>query len=189
MSLQITVQPTTEPVTADEAKLHLRVDHTADDALIAGLITAAREYCEGYQGRAYITRTYAYTVAPYAGTRINLPMAPIQEVTGVTVRLEGEETETALTTDDYTLHLNGEFQGITPTNLPSSVETLTVTYTAGYGDAASDVPQSPKQAMLLLIGHWYENRMLTQGPTISQQELPISVKALLQMDRINWGAL
>jgi uncharacterized phage protein (predicted DNA packaging) len=38
----------TEPVTLDEAKLHLRVDDTSDDTLITTLITAAREHVEKF---------------------------------------------------------------------------------------------------------------------------------------------
>ena len=37
-----------EPVSLAEAKAQLRVEFDADDALIAGLITAAREHCEGF---------------------------------------------------------------------------------------------------------------------------------------------
>ena len=33
-----------------------------------------------------------------------------------------------------------------------------VTYVAGYGAAASAVPQRAKQAILLLVGHWYRQR-------------------------------
>jgi uncharacterized phiE125 gp8 family phage protein len=34
---------------------------------------------------------------------------------------------------------------------------------AGYGDDAEDVPQAIRQAMMLMIGHWYENREDTLG--------------------------
>jgi len=42
------ITPPTEPVTLAEARLHLRVTDTAEDALIGVWITAAREVCEYY---------------------------------------------------------------------------------------------------------------------------------------------
>ncbi|MBV9418770.1 MAG: phage head-tail connector protein, partial [Alphaproteobacteria bacterium] len=38
MSLQLTTPPATEPITLAEAKTHLKVDTTDDDALITRLI-------------------------------------------------------------------------------------------------------------------------------------------------------
>ena len=56
---------------------------------------------------------------------------------------------------------------------------------AGYG-AASTVPTSIKQAMLLLIGHWYENReaMVESKFAASLTEAPYVVEALLSPHRI-----
>ncbi|HXM32309.1 MAG TPA: head-tail connector protein [Chthoniobacterales bacterium] len=57
-SLVTVTPPTAEPVTLDEAKLHLRVTGTDDDAYIAGLITAARQLEEKIQNRAFLTTTF-----------------------------------------------------------------------------------------------------------------------------------
>ena len=35
---------------------------------------------------------------------------------------------------------------------------VTVTYKAGYGTTAADVPQAIKQAMLLMLTNWFEKR-------------------------------
>jgi len=35
---------------------------------------------------------------------------------------------------------------------------IEIDFTAGYGAAASDVPAPLRQAVLLLVAHWYENR-------------------------------
>jgi len=43
---KVSTAPASEPITLAEAKLYLRVDTTADDALITALITAARETVE-----------------------------------------------------------------------------------------------------------------------------------------------
>lgn len=50
--------PVQEPVTLAEAKTHLRVTYTDDDALIAELITAARQWFEEQTYRALVTQTW-----------------------------------------------------------------------------------------------------------------------------------
>ena len=42
--------PMTEPVSLEEAKVHLRVDGHDEDLLIESLISAARSYCEDEMG-------------------------------------------------------------------------------------------------------------------------------------------
>lgn len=44
-----------EPITLERAKLYLRVDSGDDDTLIESLITAAREYAEGFQNRVFVS--------------------------------------------------------------------------------------------------------------------------------------
>lgn len=45
----------TEPITLNDAKLYLRVDSDDDNDLIRSLITAAREYAEGFQNRVFVS--------------------------------------------------------------------------------------------------------------------------------------
>ncbi len=55
MRATLTVPPAGEPLTLAEAKLHLRVDLSDDDALITALISAAREQAEFLTGQRLIT--------------------------------------------------------------------------------------------------------------------------------------
>jgi uncharacterized phiE125 gp8 family phage protein len=60
---------------------------------------------------------------------------------------------------------------------------ITITYVAGFGDE-NDVPDAYKQAMLLLVGHMYENResvVVQQG--VSLVTVPQAVEWLLLTDR------
>ena len=56
MSLEIVTPPGAEPLTLAETKAWLRVDHDAEDALIADLIASARGLVEDYLQRCLITR-------------------------------------------------------------------------------------------------------------------------------------
>jgi len=60
---------------------------------------------------------------------------------------------------------------------------ICVTFEAGYGDAATDVPQEVIRAMLLLISHWYENREPVSVTGAVPKEMPFSVESLLWQDR------
>lgn len=59
-ALQLVTPPAIEPVTLAEAKLFLRLDTTADDALVTSLIAAARRQVEQILARALITQTWNY---------------------------------------------------------------------------------------------------------------------------------
>ena len=58
-----------------------------------------------------------------------------------------------------------------------------VTFQPGYGDAATNVPQRIRQAIKLLISHWYENREPVSTSGAIPKEMPFSVESLLWQDR------
>lgn len=57
--------PASEPVTTAEAKAHLRVDLDDDDALIDGLVAAARQYCEQAISRSFLETTWDLTLSAF----------------------------------------------------------------------------------------------------------------------------
>ena len=62
MTLFRTVAPATEPVTLAEAKAYLRLQHDSEDALLAGLVRAAREEVERSTGAALIDQHWRMTL-------------------------------------------------------------------------------------------------------------------------------
>jgi len=169
MPTKVTSGPATEPLTATEVKLHLKVDYTTDDDLITDLIQAAREVAEDYLNRKLITQTVQETFdcfpmeaqqAPYAALR--LTWAPLISVSAVEYQATAG-TYTTLSSSSYTVADYQVPAVIMPAynvTWPTTIEypdAVRVTYTAGYADADS-VPSAIKSAMLLMIGHWYENR-------------------------------
>jgi hypothetical protein len=65
-ALERVTQPDIEPVTLEEARMHLRVTGTEEDAIILGLIVAAREWVEDETGRSLIDQTWRLTLSEYA---------------------------------------------------------------------------------------------------------------------------
>jgi len=181
---------TEEPLSLDDVKLHLRVDDDTEDELINSLITTAREYCEGFQRRAYLTQTQELWLDsfPSAGY-IKLPLPPLQSVTHI--KYYGtDDTEYTFTSDDYFADTKSEPGRVSlghgktwPSTTLRPVNGVGIEYVAGYGDAASDVPEKVRQAMLLLISHWYENREAIALTGAMPKEMPLSVEALLWQDR------
>jgi len=57
VNLVLKTPPENEPVNLTEIKDYLRLDldNTFEDTDLMSYLTAAREYCEGVQNRAYIT--------------------------------------------------------------------------------------------------------------------------------------
>lgn len=172
--------PTAEPVTTTEAKAHLRVDISDDDALIAALIKAARQKVERSLGKSLLTQTWVLALDGFpAGARVDLPNGPVQSVTTIKTYDE-DDTESTLSDTAYFVDtisarvgLNLDYTwpaALRPTNA------VLITYVTGYGDDAADVPHDLVQAILLLVGHWYENREASASAGV----MPLGVEALLQ---------
>lgn len=182
-SVSVVTPPSEEPVSVLDAQSHLRVDSDVDEDYVAGLIVAARQWCEQYCNRSFVTQTLALRLdAVPAFGWIELRRPPVQSVTSVAYVDAAGVTQT-LPPTDYVASLHGlpprilpAFGGAWPTTRIQP-DAMTVTYVAGYG-AASAVPAPIRQAMLLLIGHYYENReSVVVGKAAN--ELPMAVESLL----------
>lgn len=164
MPLVLTAGPAVEPVTLAEAKAHLRVDGTAEDTLIGSLIVTSRLHVEAAMGLALVTQSWSVFLDAWPpGPALKLPLRPVQSIGAV--RLYDEDAVvTTVAADTYFLDgagtparlvRRGALAWPTPRRTANSIE---VAFTAGYGDASADVPEPIRQAILLLIAHWYEHR-------------------------------
>lgn len=156
-------QPNTECVSLAEAKLHLRVDSDDENNLISALIVAARQYCENISGRTLAQRTFLQQMErfPDGGIDVTLRRSPVVSVQSVYYYAKDGTNTLMSSATDYRLDSQ-----IIPARLRLPIgktlwnETYTandavrISYTAGLGTA----PTAAKQTILLLVGHWFENR-------------------------------
>lgn len=187
-TLTLTSAPATEPLTAEEARKHCRIEDAAEDTYVESLIEAARRYCENFTNRAFITQTWKLYLDSFP-LEIELRRCPVISISSITY-VASDGTTTTLATSVYQL-LAGTEPGIvtlkynqTWPSIRGDVQGIVVTFTAGYG-AASAVPDTIKHAMKLLIGHWYRNReAVLTGET--SKDIEFAVESLLWSER--WGA-
>ena len=156
MSLTILSPPATEPISLSDAKAHLRVTHTAEDALIASLITAAREHIEAELGLAMITTGFREEGA--VGDRgLPLSRGPTPAITAVS-RSDGAGGWTALDASAWRLCAGAWPASVMSSGLSLTRQELRVDYQAGYGSASGDAPESLRQAVLALVANAYGAR-------------------------------
>lgn len=183
--------PANEPVSITEAKAHLRVDIDDDDTLIDGLVSAARQAFEEINGRSLFTTTWKLVMDrwPTRDLYFVLPRPPLASVTSISyVDTDGNTTvwdaanyvvETLRTPGRVHLAENATW----PTATLRQASPITVTYVAGWANV-TDIPRRYKQAILLLVGHWYESREAIVVSGVVPRAIPLAYESLLLMDRV-----
>lgn len=200
MALTIVTPPAADPVSESEVWAHLRLTLTGspaepeDKTLVQAITKASVAHLDGRDGilsRALMEQTWDYSFGRFPdGDTIPLPLAPVQSITSVTYIDENGATQT-MSASDYALSADTEWSpavrlGYNKT-WPSTRDTydaVTVRFVAGYASAAV-VPAPLKAAILLLIGHLYENREATAP--VQVHEVPLTVKHLISPYR-RWSA-
>jgi len=175
---RVYVIPFGEPVSLAEAKQHLRVDGDDEDELIAGYITAAREWVENYTGVALVKRTVTET-HPAFGRFFDLRWRPADPET---IEIAYTDADGApQTVSEVTMNDARVFPGFNAwwPSIRTNTDVM-VSYTAGYD--AGDEPRGLIQAMLLLVGHWWSTRSaVSVGNAVN--EAPFAVEALCAQHR------
>lgn len=186
--LRLITGPSVEPISLNEVKAQLRIDGSADDTLLTSYIAAARAYVESTTGLALNTQTWEMTLHdwPYGSNPIVLPKQPVQSITTITYADQANQTQT-LASLVYEIDVTRTPAFITLTensdwpDIYDKQAAITIRFVAGYGATAASVPEPIRQAMLLLVGHWYANReQVTLGAGLTATQLPLGMDALLQ---------
>jgi len=183
LSPVLVTAPADPLLTLDEAKAHLRVDTTDQDSLITGLIAATESYLDGYSGvlgRAIRPQSWSVSFDFLAGWRACLPLGRLIEVESITY-YDLDDTQQTFSTSNYYAINDAEGPAVIVKNgvaWPATFvrpDAITIQWQCGF----DVVPVAIKQAALLLIGQWFDNRsaVIDSNKAI---EMPLAVRALLR---------
>ena len=158
----------TEPITLAEAKLHLRVDDTAEDSLITALISAARETCEDrIEGTVPVTG-WRLTLDAFPDA-IKLPRGPVASVESVKY-IDTAGVQQTLSPLDYVVDTVSSPGYIVPAfgkawpETRDQINAVEVEYTAG----SATPPAAIKAWLLLAVGDMYAHREASSDkPTVA----------------------
>ena len=175
------------PVTLTEAKAHLRYDLTTEDTLITTLIKVATEYAEKRLSRALITQTWDLYLEDFpAEDTIILPFPPLQTISHVKYYDKNNILQTWASSnyDVDSIREPGRIvQSATGAGYPNTYDrpnAVNIRFVAGYGAASTNVPETIRAGIKLLISHLFENREgITVGAALASQiPIPKSIEDL-----------
>lgn len=193
-SLRTQTQPLVEPVSLAEAKAHCRIDSDNDDFYLMSLITAAREWVETYMDEALIHQQLVMRLDGFPA-EIELPRPPMatsgtSTAVSVTYTSDQSGATAELSSSSYRVDrdtkpgvIRNNYGGAWPGHL-TDYNSITVTWWAGRGDSGQSVPRGVRNAILMLVGHWFERRLAADSGSLN--DIPYGAKALLDAHR--WGS-
>ena len=156
----LTSPPATEPVTLAEAKAHLRATHADDDVYISTLIKTARQSIEAQTGLGLISQGWSVFLDDWPDNGvIELPLAPVLDIADIKVYGD-DDTSAVIDPAHYyedkvsrpaRIILRWSRSWAKPGRVANGIEIL---LTIGF----TSVPEPLREAVLQLVGHWYETR-------------------------------
>jgi len=165
-------------VTLALAKEHCRIDDTASDTILQQYLDAATGIVEARTGLALSARSVVQEYTEF-GDYIDPPLKPVNTVTTIEYldTVGASQTFTTFRVVDDKIYPN---YGL---NWPSLGNPAGITLT--YTTTANDIDEL-NSAILLLVGHYYENREAVAAQPGT--ELPLAVDALLDKYTNRWIA-
>jgi len=159
---------------------------TADDALLARLVTAASQFIQIWLGRTIAATAYAETRNGLGGTRLFLRNRPVLSVAsltvdGVAIAPASGPGQAGYLFDDSSVYLAGHA-------FSRGQQNVTVAYSAGY----AATPPELEQACIALVALRYKERdrigqvsknLAGEVVSFAQKDMPADVQTLLDQYR------
>ena len=210
-TLSLATGPAIEPISLTDVKTHLRVDDDTEDAYIVTLIRAARRYIENITNRSLIVQTWDWFLDDFPASFfyddldrptynegvLYVPRNPLVSVThikytdGAGVLQTWAASNYEVDTDSTIGRIYPVYNGAWPSDVRNYTKAVEIQFIAGYADSGAsprnlsdNVPQELKHAIMLLIGHMFKHREMTEITSMNQ--VPWSVKDLISSYR-DWS--
>ncbi len=186
MNNVLLVGPSVEPVTLAEMKAQLNIDtaYTDDDTHLNAIISSARQWLEDRTSQCFIKQQRAQYMECFDDDEIEIIRGPVL-ITGAGVSepvvkyYDSNDQEQTWDSSNYWLDLRALVPQIVPKySWPSTSghrpNGISVTYYAGYGVDATNVPVNIKHAIKVLGTHLYNNRQFEiEGRIVGKLEFDL----------------
>lgn len=192
-SLELKTPPSGFPITLDQVKAHLRIDDSADDALLNSFISAATSLVERYLDQRLLTQTWIYwldgfpsrtlfdnlrpdgvtegALSEYLSVQrdVKIPIYPLQSV--VEIKTYGEyDTPFTFSSSDYEVEPTKSRPGRVSLRRQATWPSTILRSMRGVSieficgyGTASDVPPAITQALLETVAKFYNGRGCSDG--------------------------
>jgi len=191
----IVITPATiDPVSLAEVRLWVRerTGITSEDTLLTNLIEMATRKCQQLTNRQFINATLEWTLPdfPSNSEKLVVPFPPLVSVTSIKYVDVNGVTQT-WGSGNYQVYTKGEpgmiwvNPGISYPDVKDDIlDGVQIRYVAGFGTAITNVPETIRTTILLLVCHYFDNRELaTVGfGTASEIPVPAGIERLLEIE-------
>lgn len=191
MAIELVTSPVIEPVDMEtEIADHLRLNGSEDFDHAANLVKAARTELERVMNISFLTQTWRLWLDdwPFSGSIISLPFTPLQSVTHIKY-YDTSGSPTTWTSTNYIVdtvskppRISQAYNVTWPSETLRPINGIEIEFVSGYTDP-DNIPQPWKQALLMTVSHWYENREAVLTGSIAR-EIPFGVESLIWSNRI-----
>lgn len=178
------------PVTITDALRHCRALESDAD-LVWNYLRAATLSVEDYTGRSLTTKTFRLMSSDWPEGRIfELRRTPLVSITHVKYYASGDAALTTMSAAAYRAHTGrtpGAVEFLPDTDLEgleSRLDAAQITFVAGYGSAAYQIPHQLRLAVLMLTHHWFDERRPVSDAK-GAVEIPFSLRHILRAFRVD----
>lgn len=173
------------PISTDEIIADLRIDADDEAATLERLERGACDFLERRTGLVVLPGTYQVQLRDWWIGGMTIMRAPLRDLIGVEYLAE-DRTWTAVDTDNF--HVDSDLQSFTVLGLSSfarpslwaeaiGAQRVRLTFTAGFelpdesgSGGGPQMPDGLRTTLLMLIGHYYQNRELYLAAKVADVE-------------------